>query len=168
MKLSKRKKIDFEINENGCFICTSHAKGKWGHCIMKRNGKHMGVYRFIYEQMFGEIEDDLIVRHKCDNGSCINPEHLELGTHQDNIDDKVKRRRSMKGEKHHNTKVKEEIAYFIKNDVEYTAEEISEKYGINVRQVMRIRSGERWGHIKTELPIEELQKLRRQRRNRNK
>lgn len=158
-----KKKYEFEIDENGCFNCTSHKKGKWGHCMTSYNGVSMGVYRHIYIECFGEIPDGMIVRHKCDNGSCINPEHLELGTEQDNKDDMVKRGRSVKGEKNGNTKITEGIAYFIKNDTEHTAKEICEKFGIAMRQVMRIRSGERWSHVPTELPLEELTRLRKER-----
>jgi hypothetical protein len=165
MKLGRpRKKYEFEIDENGCFNCISHARGKWGHCITSVFGEPMGIYKHIYIECFGEVPEGMVVRHKCDNGSCINPEHLELGTEQDNKDDMVKRGRSNKGERHHNTKVTKEIAYFIKNDIEHTAQELSNKFGIQVRQVMRIRSGERWGDIETKLPIEELQKLRKQRK----
>lgn len=168
MKQQRSKvKIDFNIDENGCFICTSHPKGKWGHAMTSRNNVSMGVYRLVYIECFGEIQEGLQVRHKCDNGSCINPEHLELGTDQQNKDDMVKRGRSRVGDKHHNVKITSEIAYFIKNDVEYSAKDLAEKYGIQVRQVMRIRSGERWGHIQTEKTIEELRELRNARRIKN-
>lgn len=163
----KRRKYEFEIDENGCFNCTSHAKGKWGHCTTSVNGIKMGIYKHIYIECFGEVPEGMVVRHKCDNGSCINPEHLELGTEQENKNDMVERGRSRKGEKHHNTKITEEIAYFIKNDTEYTAKELAKKFDIQVRQVMRIRSGERWGHIHTELSIEELTRLRVERQHKN-
>lgn len=162
-----RVKFEYEIDENNCFNCTSHKKGKYGHALCNIGGKAMGVYRYIYEQCFGEVPEGMVVRHKCDNGACINPEHLELGTDQDNKNDMVKRGRSNKGDKHHNTTITEEIAYFIKNDIEHTAQELSDKFGVNIRQIMRIRSGERWSHVPTELPIEELKRLRRKRQSEN-
>lgn len=169
MKLKKKigrpkRKYEFYVNSNGCFICTSHKKGKWGHAMCSHNGVTMGVYRHIYIECFGEIPEGMVVRHKCDNGSCINPEHLEIGTDQDNKDDMVNRGRSIKGEKNGNAKITEDVAYFIKNDIEYTAKELAEKHNVNIRQIMRIRSGERWGYIQAELPIEELNKLRNKRR----
>lgn len=144
-----RKPIDFKIDDNGCFICTSHAKGKWGHCIMGKDNKSIPVYRHVYEECFGEISEGLLVRHKCDNGSCINPEHLELGTQADNLKDMVDRGRSRKGTKHHNTKLTENDIVAIKeNKDKLTNVKLAEKYGINVRQIYRIKSGERWGHMK--------------------
>lgn len=41
----------------------------------------------------GDIPDGMVVRHKCDNPSCTNPDHLELGTRRQNVMDKIKRGR---------------------------------------------------------------------------
>jgi transcriptional regulator with PAS, ATPase and Fis domain len=50
----------------------------------------------MYEQINGAIPKGKLLRHKCDNPHCINPDHLETGTHQDNVNDKVSRGRSAK------------------------------------------------------------------------
>lgn len=42
---------------------------------------------------YGEVPDDFHVLHKCDVRNCVNPDHLFLGTNQDNIEDKVRKGR---------------------------------------------------------------------------
>jgi len=49
------------------------------------------LHRKSYEVYVGSIPDELIVRHKCDNTKCCNPNHLELGTKRDNRQDFLER-----------------------------------------------------------------------------
>jgi hypothetical protein len=92
-----RKPIEYVITEKGCFECISHAKNNSGHITLGYRsfyGDSRFAHRLIYEECFGEIPKGQVVRHKCDNPACLNPEHLELGTQTDNVADMYKRNRS--------------------------------------------------------------------------
>ena len=53
-------------------------------------GKKRLAHRVAYERAFGEIPEDMLVLHRCDNTKCCNPDHLFLGTHLDNMAHKVR------------------------------------------------------------------------------
>jgi hypothetical protein len=57
-------------------------------------GKAVNAPRVSWTILKGDIPEDNFICHKCDNPSCVNPDHLFIGTRQDNIDDMMKKKRS--------------------------------------------------------------------------
>ncbi len=80
------------VTESGCWIWVG-ASVEAGYGVIRIDGKNRRAHRISYECYVGEIPEGLIIRHKCDVVSCINPDHLELGTQTDNVADRDKRGR---------------------------------------------------------------------------
>ena len=76
-----------------CWIWTS-GKTSRGYGMFVFKGKSMPAHRFAYQFYIGEIPPGNVIRHKCDNPSCVNPDHLEIGTPADNSKDMTNRGRS--------------------------------------------------------------------------
>lgn len=149
-RVHRRKKIEFEINRDGCFECTSHTLNSGGYAEYWFNRNKYVMTRYIYTECFGEIPDDLMIRHKCDNPKCINPEHLELGTPQDNVNDMVERGRNAKGERNGSAKLSNSDVRQIKDllSKKYTCAEISRMYGVARTSISSIKLNKTWRSVK--------------------
>lgn len=85
--------MSFVKKTDSCWLWIGH-KNEYGYGVMhlKNRGCQLS-HRISYEVYKGEIEGKLCVCHTCDNPACVNPAHLWLGTHKDNIRDSVKKGR---------------------------------------------------------------------------
>lgn len=79
--------------EGDCLVWIASDNGN-GYGQIRVDGKYIYVHRYAYEREHGPIPDGLVVRHKCDNRRCVKLDHLELGTHQDNMNDMIARGRA--------------------------------------------------------------------------
>lgn len=80
---------------NGCWIWQGASVKGRGQIYV--NGKNMLATRFAYQQFKGEIPEGMYVCHTCDDPSCVNPNHLWLGTARDNWQDARRKRRALQG-----------------------------------------------------------------------
>lgn len=103
---------------DGCWLWTGTKQSTgYGAMVQWSGGKRLRrhVHRLSWEICRGPIPDGLYVLHKCDVKLCVNPDHLYLGTHLDNMRDEVERARSPRGERHYNAKLTSDQVKIIKN-----------------------------------------------------
>lgn len=142
-----KEKLLSNIQEvNGCWEWQGarHKQG-YGHFPYKRSVQL--AHRISWRLFNGEIPRGMNVCHKCDNTSCVNPEHLFLGTQIQNMRDMFKKKRkNHQGENHPRVKLTQqqvlEIREMIKNG--FTQEEVCRKYGITNGHVGSIRHRRTW------------------------
>ena len=138
------KKI--KINpENGCWEFQG-ALSRFGHGRIGFRLKIYLTHRLSYEIHNGPIPEGLNVCHKCDNPPCCNPEHLFLGTQNDNVLDAVKKGRMkaypvMKGERNPASKLKNCQVFQIRKELNagVKGSELARKYKISKVQISRIK-----------------------------
>jgi len=116
-------------------------RGKWS------------THRLSWILFYGEIPDGMWVLHRCDNRKCVNPNHLYLGTHNDNMDDKVKRHRcrakSQPGEINGRSKLTDSDVLLIRSFAScgMSHGKIAAISKINKAQVGKIIRGQSWKHL---------------------
>lgn len=114
-------KIDVVKTEFGC-LEVPNVQGK---PVIRVGKKVMKVARFIYEECFGEIPEGKTVRHTCDNAYCVNPEHLALGTKEDNHKDMLFKREMNRAKKNPPNDGEERLMNFLYEKEGYSIQEIS-------------------------------------------
>lgn len=148
-------------DENGClrWIGSMKASGYGRATYLGKND--MQAHRVSWMIFRGEIPDGLMVCHTCDNRYCVNPNHLFLGTHQDNMTDGVKKKRFLHGEArraannprkgldHHNVVLNPDLVLQIielkKSGKSYS--QIQELIGISRGTALDVVKGKTWAHI---------------------
>ncbi|MEL6237055.1 MAG: HNH endonuclease, partial [Pseudomonadota bacterium] len=125
--------------------------GYGGILIDKRNKP---AHRVAYELYVGPIPEGMHVCHTCDVRACVNPSHLFLGTHAENMHDMAKKGRrkgicGQRGEQHGSCRLNAEQVLAIREAAKRGVRQgdIAVHFGISQPTVSDIVRGKRWRHL---------------------
>lgn len=140
----------------GCWLWfgARDPRGYGRFCIDGRrrgNKRRAGFsHRISWEWANGRSAAGLVVRHRCDTPECVNPDHLLLGTHGDNVRDRIARARSVyvRGQANGKSKLTEQVVREIRGLLgNIPGVEIAKRYGLSPCTVADIKHGRTWRHV---------------------
>lgn len=124
-------------------------KDGYGYYAFAEGEKKNKAHHLAFEDQIGPIPLGLFVLHHCDNPPCVNPQHLFLGTQQDNLADMCAKGRQARGESHGLSQLNSDdiiaIRRFKQERVPQHA--IAKWFGISQGNVSNIIHRKRWGHV---------------------
>jgi hypothetical protein len=118
-----------------------------GHGRVYWQGRHTGAHRVAFGLAQGQpVLPGVVIRHRCDNPACCNPAHLVIGTHTDNVRDRVAAGHSATGERNGRAKLTEHLAQRVRElaagGVSLSA--LARLLGVDRAAVRRIVNGKAW------------------------
>lgn len=134
-----------------CWFWTAYkAGGGYGRFGVSAKVSPQPAHRISWMLAYGEVPDGFCVLHKCDNPSCVRPDHLFLGTLKDNSQDMVRKGRDRsQGSKNLMSKLNEkqvlEIRRLSKSGTK--GKDLAENYGVTTAMISGIINRKSWLHI---------------------
>ena len=134
-----------------CWLWTSYRNAKGYGCTSHKN-KSMLAHRMSFKLFKENFDADLCVLHHCDNPSCVNPNHLFVGTQKENMEDCIRKNRlaSTKGSHNGFSKITEGqviIARDMYKTERLNQGEIAQLMGISPITVNHIMTRRLWKHV---------------------
>lgn len=122
-----------------------------GYGKVKLNNKFTSAHRLSWMIHHGEIPEGKIIMHKCDNRACVNPNHLHLGTTQENTIDCInkKRKNPAMGEKLPQSKLNEVSVKAIRDASRrgVSQAKIAKTFGLCQQAIHKVVSRKTWNHV---------------------
>jgi hypothetical protein len=116
-----------------------------GYGRFSLDGKKLRAHR-VAIRITGRDPSGKVVRHTCDNPSCVNPRHLTLGTQADNMRDRDRRNRQPRGQRNGQAKLTPEEVREIRNSTR-PSRELAKIYGVSYSQIRSIKAYRSWKHL---------------------
>lgn len=145
LKDKKTRIALIRITPVGCFVAVNISVNSDGYV---RDHSH----RKIFSALNRGIPHGMIVRHSCDNRKCLNPDHLLLGSHQDNVGDRVKRKRSAFGTRNGRAKLTPEDVLHIRRAWKRTITRLAKDFKVSRRLIKMIKDEKIWKNLAPNRP----------------
>lgn len=131
----------------GCWIWVAGINSRGYGQFYDGKTRHR-AHRFSWEFHFGPIPKEMCVCHRCDNPLCVNPDHLFLGTQQENTADRTRKNRTARifGEQNASSILTEEEVLKIHQMTESHAR-VAALFGVKRYTIYSIRRGLSWPHL---------------------
>ncbi len=151
--------VDKTSSPFGCWLWTDHLNDT-GYGMFYALGKRFRAHIYAWQELRGPIPDGLSLCHSCDTyysigdifyRRCVNPDHLWIGTHLDNMHDASVKSRIAQGERHWRAKLDEATVLAIR-ELRYSQpdlcyEDIGAQFGISRHMASLICRGKNWTHV---------------------
>jgi hypothetical protein len=139
---SKVKKVGDCLEWIGCRDACGYGK-------LTRNGRPWTAHRYAYHMFHSGIPDGMCVCHACDNPACVNPNHLFVGTHQDNMRDRDDKQRGTAGERNRHAKLTSDDVRKIRASAAMGVPQwkLVNMFGVSCGRISEIVSRKSWRHI---------------------
>lgn len=122
------------VPESGCWLWDAATDTNGYGQLSLNKTKVIKTHRMSYEIHNGPVPDGLHVLHKCDIRCCVNPDHLYVGTHQQNMKDRD-RKHPARGERHPKARLRESdvlnIRAIYKHGPKVTYQRLAEIYKVS-------------------------------------
>lgn len=115
----------------------------YGYGVVRFRNKIFVAHRASWIICYGPIPDGMFVCHKCDNRACVNPAHLFVGTHTDNMRDMIAKGRNSAPPSTRLTHADVDAIRKLKGTGIYQRE-VAARYGVSQKQISRIWLGKAW------------------------
>lgn len=138
--LRERLRFYSARHPSGCLIWTGAVNPDGYGKICIGHSKVFRAHRVAWELKNGPIPPGAHILHKCDVPSCIEPSHLFLGDHKENMSDRAKKLRAAK-------KLTPSLIRKIRKETNLSQAKIAKKYRISQGTVWDIKSRKTWKHI---------------------
>lgn len=111
--------------------------------------RDVAAHRYAWERLHGPIPPGLFACHKCDNTGCVNPSHVFLGTHKNNMADRNAKMRMSHGVKHFRAKLTPEAVREIRalRAAGAFASTLAARFGVTKGTIEDMLNGRTWRHV---------------------
>lgn len=144
-----RQRLKDKTVKAGDCLVLEKCRNKKGYVNVSYKGRQVLAHRLSYTLHTGSIPEGLFVCHTCDNPSCINPDHLFLGTNDENMQDMCAKDRSNRGSRHYSAVLNDELVLKLRKEYNKGDSwmDLEKKYGVNRGVLRPAILGMTWKHL---------------------